>query len=221
MPCFAHLQGIFECDFKKFVGRKVMENIMNICIYGAASADIDQKYIKKGEELSEVLASHGHNLVFGGGANGMMGAAARGFYRKGAKITGVVPTFFNVDGILFEHCDKLIRTETMRQRKQNMEDLADAFIITPGGIGTFEEFFEILTLKQLGRHEKPIVIFDIDNYYDGIIELINQAIKKNFMTEKSRSLFYVTEHIDEVCNYLDNYSPENFNILEYRKIKEN
>ena len=114
---------------------------MNICVYGASSNVIDKKYIEVTEELGRKMAERGHNLVFGGGANGLMGAAARGVYEKGGYIVGVVPTFFNVDGILFENCNEMIRTETMRQRKQIMEDRADSFIMTPGGMGTFEEFF--------------------------------------------------------------------------------
>lgn len=114
---------------------------MNICVYGAASDEIDKIYTAEAEKLGEKMAKCGHSLVFGGGAGGMMGAAARGIHKNGGNIIGVVPTFFNVDGILFEHCNEMIRTETMRERKQIMEDRADAFIMTPGGIGTFEEFF--------------------------------------------------------------------------------
>ena len=111
---------------------------MNICFYGAASADINDNFIKVGEDTGFKFAQKGHNLVFGGGSAGMMGAIARGMHKGGAKIIGVAPTFFNVDGILFENCDELIRTETMRQRKQTMEDLSDAFVTSPGGMGTFE-----------------------------------------------------------------------------------
>ena len=98
--------------------------------------------------------------MYGAGANGLMGAVARGVCEENGTIIGVTPSFFNVDGILFENVSELITTETMRERKQIMEDKADAFIVTPGGIGTLEEFFEILTLKQLGRHGKAIVIFN-------------------------------------------------------------
>jgi len=194
---------------------------MNICIYGGASnADIDRKYISEVEKFGEMLAKKGHGLVFGGGAAGMMGAAARGFFSAGGNIIGVAPTFFNVDGILFEHCNELIRTETMRERKQIMEDNADAFIMTPGGIGTFEEFFEVLTLKQLGRHEKPIIIFDINGYYDPIAAMLDKAIEQKFMTEKCKELFFVSQDADEILDYIENYKPKSFNILEYRKINK-
>ena len=119
---------------------------MKLCIYGAASNEIHEEYIKALEEMGETFGKRGHSLVFGGGASGLMGAAARGFHRGGGQIFGVAPSFFNVDGVLFPHCTELFYTETMGERKAKMEDLADAFLIAPGGIGTFEEFFEALTL---------------------------------------------------------------------------
>ena len=138
---------------------------MRICVFGSASDDIDRAYIEAGEKLGEMLGKKGHSLVFGAGNSGMMGAVARGFHRTGAEIVGVVPSFFP-DGVLFPYCTELVKTETMRERKRILEELSDAFIITPGGFGTFDEFFEILTLKQLNRHNKPIVIFNINHYYD-------------------------------------------------------
>lgn len=193
---------------------------MNICVYGAASADIDKSFIETVEKLGRLIAEGGHGLVFGGGAAGMMGAAARGAYSANGKIIGVIPTFFNVDGVLFEHCDELIRTETMRERKQIMEDRADAFITTPGGIGTFEEFFEILTLKQLGRHTKPIVILNTNGYYDSMLAMLDMAIEKEFLLEASKKLFHVCDTPEQAMEYIKNYVPEGYNILEVRKIKD-
>ena len=137
---------------------------MNICVFGASSSIIDEKYIRDVEELGKSLAGRGHNLIYGAGASGLMGAVARGAYEKGGNIVGVVPDFFHdedmgVDGRLYKNCTEMVITESMRERKHIMEDRADAFIIVPGGIGTFEEFFEVLTLKQLARHAKPIVLF--------------------------------------------------------------
>ena len=120
---------------------------MKICVFGAASAHIDDIYVKKIEELGEMLAKRGHSLVFGAGATGLMGAAARGFKRGGGYIHGIIPEFFREEGveIIYDDCDKMTYTKTMSERKQKMEDDCDAFIIAPGGIGTFEEFFEVLT----------------------------------------------------------------------------
>ena len=193
---------------------------MNICIYGSASNEIDKKYIEQTELLSKTLAKRGHSLVFGGGANGLMGAAARGFYSENAKIVGVVPKFFNVDGLLFENCDEMIRTDTMRQRKQIMDDRAEAFITTPGGIGTFEEFFEIITLKQLGQSKKPLVLFNIDGYFDPLRAMLQNCVNGNFMPQKTVDLCFFCDSIDEIVNYIENYTAEDFNILKYRSIKQ-
>lgn len=181
---------------------------MRICIYGASSNTIDNAYIQATEELGRAVADRGHSLVYGAGAQGVMGAVARGVYERGGNILGVAPSFFNVDGIIFPHCTQLIRTETMRERKQIMEDNADAFIMAPGGIGTFEEFFEILTLKQLGRHTKAIAVFNVRGYYDSMENMMQQAVEQHFMTEACRHLYKFFDHADEMLDYLEQYQPE-------------
>ncbi len=183
---------------------------MKICVFGASSAHIDQIYITHVEELGEKLAKRGHSLVFGAGGTGLMGAAARGFKSGGGRIVGVVPTFFRDDGVeqLYGECDEVIYTETMRERKAIMEDLADIFIVVPGGVGTFEELFEVLTLKQLNRHDKGIVIYDIDGYYDGMEIFMETAYKRKFITEKCRHLYANLDNIDAVIDYVENYRPD-------------
>ncbi len=183
---------------------------MKICVFGASSAHIDDIYIKKVEDLGEKLAERGHSLVFGAGGTGLMGAAARGFKRGGGYIHGVVPSFFRDDGIeqLYAECDEVTYTETMRERKAIMEDVSDIFVVVPGGIGTFEELFEVLTLKQLNRHDKGIVIFDIDGYYDGMEIFMETAYKRKFITEKCRHLYENYDNIDDVINYVENYKPD-------------
>ena len=178
---------------------------MRICVYGAASPTIDPEYIRQTEILGEEMAKRGHSLVFGGGANGLMGAAARGVKKGGGAILGVIPKFFENETIeaIYDKCDELLTPDTMRERKQLMEDNADAFIITPGGIGTYEEFFEILTLKQLCRHNKPIAIFNIMGYYDGLNEVMNQAMQKNFIRENCSTLFRITDNLDELLEYIE------------------
>ena len=129
---------------------------MNICVYGSANEDIDVSFRNAGVRLGEAIAQSGHTLVFGGGASGMMGAVARGVRNGGGKIIGISPEFFNVDGVLFEDCTEMIYTADMRSRKEKLENMADAFIVTPGGIGTMDEFFETISLKQLKIMEKPL-----------------------------------------------------------------
>ena len=176
---------------------------MNICLYGASSNAIAKSYINPTEELGAKLAERGHTLIYGGGAAGLMGAAARGVYSHGGKIIGIVPSFLNVDGILFDGCDEMIFTETMRERKQLMEQKSDAFLMTPGGIGTLDEFFEILTLKQLGRHSKPIAVFNINSYFDPLIEQLKKAVEKQFMTAETFELCMFTDNADKLLNYLE------------------
>ena len=178
---------------------------MRICIYGAASPTIDPEYIRLVEIMGEKMAKRGHSLVFGGGGNGLMGAAARGVKKGGGHILGVIPKFFDDEKIeaVYSECDELIEPDTMRERKQIMEDNADAFIIVPGGIGTFEEFFEILTLKQLCRHNKPIAMYNINGYYNEIVEAISVATKKNFIRENCMELFYLSDNLDELFKYIE------------------
>ena len=178
---------------------------MRICVYGAASPTIDEYFKIQVEKMGKELAKRGHSLVFGGGGNGLMGAAAQGVRAGGGHIIGVIPKFFGEEQIeaIFESCDELIEPDTMRERKQIMEDHAEAFIIVPGGIGTFEEFFEILTLKQLCRHNKPIAIFNINGYYKEMFTMIEQATVKNFIRGGCMDLFHITEDIDELFAYIE------------------
>ena len=193
---------------------------MKICIYGAASSTIDKKYIDAVESLGEKMAMRGHELIFGAGDNGMMGAAARGVKKAGGTVIGVSPSFFNVDGVLFPDCDEMYRPDTMRERKMMLDEMSDAFIITPGGIGTLDEFFEIFTLKQLSRHKKAIVIYNIVGFYDGLISFLNQLIEKNFLRAESMNLVKVMDDPDEILYYIETFVPLDFKIDEVRNIEE-
>ena len=178
---------------------------MNICVYGAASDTIDKSYILAGEELGKKMAQRGHSLVYGAGATGMMGAVSRGVEEKGGTVTGVVPEFFTNEEVLNLDCTELIRTKTMRERKQIMEERSDAFIVTPGGIGTFEEFLEILTLKQLNRHNKPIVLFNVNGFYDSVVLMLDEAIKGNFINVECKEMYPSFSDVDELLYYIENY----------------
>lgn len=177
---------------------------MNVCVFGASSTQIDAKYIAATERLGEMLAQAGHSLVYGAGGSGLMGAVARGMTRGNGYITGVVPSFLKVDGILYDGCDEMVYTDTMRQRKQVMDERSDAFIVTPGGIGTYEEFFEIYTLKQLGRHRKPIVIFNIDGYFDRLLEMLSFTVQEQFMRPVCLELYTVAATAEEAVRQLQN-----------------
>ena len=192
---------------------------MNICVYGASSDAIDKRFIEAGEALGEEMAKRGHTLVFGGGAHGLMGAVARGVTKGGGKIIGIAPSFFNIDGVLYEKCDEFHYPETMRERKQMMEEISDAFIMTPGGIGTYEEFFEILTLKQLNRHNKSIAVLNTLGYYNLIEELMQKTYELNFMQAASLELYKILETPSEILDYLESYVSEEIDINKMKYIK--
>ena len=191
---------------------------MNICVYGASSDIIDKVYIKACEDLGNKMAKRGHTLVFGAGAGGVMGASARGAEAGDGKIIGIAPNFFDVDGMIFENCTELIRPDTMRERKKMLEEMSDAFIMAPGGIGTFDEFFEILTLKQLSRHVKAIAIFNVNHYFDDLLNMIEKGISGEFIKEECRELYRVFEDADEMLDYIENYVGVDMDILNFKNI---
>lgn len=191
---------------------------MKICVYGASSNAIDKIYIDASEKLGREIAERKHTLIYGAGAGGVMGGSARGAASAGGEIIGIAPSFFNVDGMIFEGCTELIRTETMRERKKMMEDMSDAFVMAPGGIGTFDEFFEILTLKQLSRHTKAIVVYNVGGYFDKLLEFIDQAVAGGFITQKALELFEVFDTPEQVLDYIGSYVPEDLNILNFRNL---
>lgn len=192
---------------------------MKICIYGASSNAIDKSYLTAGELLGSTIAQNGHAVVFGGGAAGLMGAVARGAKDKNGEIIGICPSFFNVDGALFTECTQMIYTETMRERKQLLEEMSDAFIITPGGIGTFDEFFEIYTLRQLGVHKKPIAIFNTNGYYNPLIDMLNNAIDKSFMPNTNMDLLFISDNPQKIISHIENYNPADYDAAQFKFIK--
>ena len=182
---------------------------MRICIYGASSNAIDNKYIEAVERLGERLAQRGHTLVFGGGAGGLMGAAARGFKRGGCKeIISVAPRFFDVDGKLFEGATEEYFPETMRERKMMLQEMADVIIAVPGGIGTFDEFFEFVTLKSLGRTATPVVLYNLFGFYSPMMKMLCQYQKKGFLNLNGDRLFSCIENEDDLIYYIENTEPE-------------
>ncbi len=193
---------------------------MKLCIYGASSDQIDSSFLTAGEVLGAQIALSGHSVVFGGGAAGLMGAVARGAHSKNGEIIGICPSFFNVDGALFSQCTDMIYTETMRQRKQLLEETADAFIITPGGIGTFDEFFEIYTLRQLGVHKKPIAIYNTNGYYDALLDMLRCAIDKDFMPNTNMDLLFISDNPQAIIKHIENYNPADYEAAQFKFIKE-
>ena len=175
---------------------------MNICVFGAASNTIDPLYIAQGEALGRALAARGHAVVFGGGGNGMMGAVARGAHEGGGRIIGVAPTFFP-DGAFSPFCTDFYSTETMHERKLKMETLSEAFIVTPGGIGTYEEFMEVFTLRHLGRHEKPIVLLNTNGFFDPLLSLLSHTASQGFLPKRDLDLIFTSPDIEALLLHIE------------------
>lgn len=180
---------------------------MNICVFGSSSEKINKAFLDSAEALGRSLAKKGHKLIFGAGKYGVMGAAARGVSAENGVLIGVTPHFFVDEDVIYENCTELVRTETMRERKAIMEDRADAFVICAGGMGTFEEFFEVLTLKQLRRHSKPIIVYNVNGYYNPMLAMMENAVREMFMSEGCNRLYSVAENEAEVFEQLENYKP--------------
>ncbi len=191
---------------------------MNVCIYGASGVDLDKGYFDAVYALGRELAARDIGLVFGGGNHGLMGAAARGVHDGGGRITGVAPSFFDVDDILYPHCTEFIYTETMRERKQKMEELSDAFIVAPGGFGTLEEFFEMLTLKQLGRHHKAIIIYNAMGYYDLMLRMIEDMTEKHFVGSACSGLYNVVADEKQALDCIESYTPPALTVVQTKGI---
>lgn len=191
---------------------------MKICVYGAASSLIDNSYIEAGKELGRKIVERGHGLVFGGGSHGMMGAVVEGVSEKSGYSLGIIPEFFKEAGaeISSNNCTDYIYTDTMRERKRELEENSNAFIVTPGGIGTLDEFFEILTLKQLGRHNKPIVIYNINGFFDELDEMLDKSIEKQFITDDCKELYSTFDNIEEMLDYLENYDEKDVDLSKVK-----
>jgi len=181
---------------------------LNICIYGASSASLSEVYYTEAEKCGLAIAKHGHTLVFGGGREGLMGACARGVHSGGGKTLGIAPKFFDEPGILDKSCTEFLFTETMRERKALMEEKSDACLVLPGGIGTLEEFFEMLTLKQLGQSDRAIVIYNINGYFDKMLGLLEFTVKEKFMSESCLGLYFVAYEPESMLDYIESYKPQ-------------
>ena len=180
---------------------------MNICIFGASGRELEESYYAAAELLGSLIAQQGHTLVFGGGREGLMGAAARGAHKYGGDIIGIVPKFFDEPGIIYEHCTELIFTETVRERKQLMEERSEACVVLPGGIGTFEEFFEMLTLKQLGRSDRALVVLNTNNYYGPMQHMLEDTARQRFMSRGCLELYGLADTPDKALDYIARYVP--------------
>ncbi|HOE04572.1 MAG TPA: TIGR00730 family Rossman fold protein [Bacteroidales bacterium] len=187
------------------------ENVIpkTICVFCASSEDLAPVYYEIAAGLGTAIGRQGMNLVHGGGMIGMMGRLSKAATANGARVTGIIPETLNRKGIVSETDTEIIVTPDMMHRKATMREIADAFVALPGGFGTFEELLEIITLKQLKYHEKPIVILNADNYYDLLLQQFEVAYSQHFANESYRKLYFVCTSVDEAITYILNYRHEN------------
>ena len=177
----------------------------SITVFCGSSFGSDDVYKEQAALLGRTLAKQNIQLVYGGANVGLMGAVADGALNEGGKVVGVIPHFLQSKEIAHNQLTELILVETMHERKTRMNDLCDGVIVLPGGYGTLEEFFEMITWAQLGLHKKPIGIVNIDGFYDDLIKLVQTMVDKGFLKQINREMLLISNTIDELLEMMRNY----------------
>ena len=178
--------------------------MQTICVYCASSTQINPRFFDAASRLGNILAKAGISVVFGGGATGLMGQLADSILAANGKITGIIPQFMCDENWHHSELSELIVVATMHERKEKMARMADAVIALPGGCGTLEELLEAITWKQLGIVSKPIVIVNMDGYYDAMIEMLQRAVDEKFMRDVHKNMWEVVETPEEVLSAIEN-----------------
>lgn len=186
---------------------KIINNITmkSITVFCGSSFGSDEIYKEQATLLGQTLAKQNIQLIYGGANVGLMGAVADGILQEGGKAIGVLPHFLQSKEIAHNNLTELILVETMHERKTKMNELCDGVIVLPGGYGTLEEFFEMITWAQLGLHKKPIAILNIDGFYDDLIKLVQTMVDKGFLKQINQEMLLVSDSIDELLEKMKNY----------------
>ncbi|QEO17154.1 LOG family protein [Acetobacter vaccinii] len=163
-------------------------NVRSVAVFCGSRTGHDPAYSQEAVRAGELLARHGVRLIYGGGANGLMGIVADATIRAGGSVTGIIPEFLKTREKMHEQVSELIVTTSMHERKQIMFAKADAFWILPGGFGTFDEMMEILTWRQLGRHDKPILLVNVGGWGDCVVAMLDAAVRQGFASAEARAL---------------------------------
>lgn len=187
-----------------------MPEIKSVCVYCGSSSRVDQKYKDAAVELGKLIAAQGWNVVYGGGRVGLMGLVADSALSSGARVVGIIPQHIQAREIEHNDLTELHIVDSMHIRKQMMVDRADAFVILAGGLGTLDEFFELLTWKQLGLHDKPVVMVNIGGYWTKMIEAIQHIAGEKFMRPEDLTMFQVVETVAAVPDALRGAPVERF-----------
>jgi uncharacterized protein (TIGR00730 family) len=176
-----------------------------ITVFCGSSFGTDEIYKQQATLLGETLAKQDIELVYGGANVGLMGAVADGVLNNGGKVIGVLPNFLRSKEIAHLGLTELILVESMHERKTKMNDICDGVIALPGGFGTLEELFEMVTWAQLGLHKKPIAILNINGFYDSLIQLTEVMVSKGLLKDVNQQMLLVSDNIDDLLHKMNNY----------------
>jgi uncharacterized protein (TIGR00730 family) len=179
-----------------------MNQINSVCVYSASSTKIDPVYFQAAEELGRLLAEHHIRLINGAGSIGLMCSVADAVLKNGGEVTGVIPHFMVEQNWHHTGLTELIEVESMHERKQKMANLSDGIIALPGGCGTLEELLEIITWKQLGLYLNPIIILNVNEFFDPLLEMLEKAIEENFMRQQHGDIWKVARTPEEAVKLL-------------------
>ena len=174
-----------------------------VVVYGASSADAEKVFVDAAYQLGGLIAKAGKSLVSGAGSTGLMAAVENGALDAGGVSIGIIPQFMVDNGWLHEGLTEVIITPTVHERKNRMAQMADAVVALPGGTGTFEELFEIITWKMLGLFVKPIIILNTDNYYDPLLDMLDRTAQRHFMNPVFKKLWAVAKTPEEAIKLVD------------------
>ena len=182
---------------------KPMAQIRSLCVYCGASDRGRDSHRDAAVRFGAILAEAGVRLIFGGGRIGLMGLVADAALQAGGEVVGIIPKFLDQVEVGHTACTRLIVTDNMHERKQKMAEMSDGFVIMPGGLGTLDETFEILTWKQLQLHDKPIVIADVGGFWKPLVGLIDNLVAENYAKAENRALFSVVDTVEDVLPTLE------------------
>lgn len=179
-----------------------MNQINSVCVYSASSTKINPVYFQAAEELGRLLAEHHIRLINGAGSIGLMCSVADAVLKNGGEVTGVIPHFMVEQNWHHTGLTELIEVESMHERKQKMANLSDGIIALPGGCGTLEELLEIITWKQLGLYLNPVIILNVNRFFDPLLEMLEKAIEENFMRQQHGDIWKVARTPEEAVKLL-------------------
>ncbi len=180
-----------------------------ITVYCGANVGTDAIYSEQAYAVGKTLAQQKITLVYGGGKVGLMGVMANAAMENGGEVIGVIPHFLCTKEIENNDITEVIKVDTMHQRKTILNDLSDAFIAMPGGFGTMEELFEMLTWAQLGLHKKPIAILNVNGFYDDLLAMIQSMVEKGFLRKENQQMLLCSDNIEDLIEQIQHYKAPN------------